>query len=365
MFNSDRTEVYVVGGAVRNVLLGIQPKDIDYVVINGSHDEMIELGFTMVGADFPVYLSPDTNEEYAFARLERKVGVGYTGFECFVEGVTLLEDLARRDLTINSMAVSLHDWDIFRNTGDRSLVIDPYNGLVDLSNKQIKHTSAAFTEDPLRVMRAARFASTFGFVIHPDTLQLMTTTSPSISDISMERIWTELVKGIMGSAPDVMMDILSEVGVFDVVKIKPLSGYHGFGLSRLLDTDSLDIRFALIGLNVAEDEYDALCIPNAIARISMIFNEFATMVLSYTSSSAAIRYKFLNACGVRHTDKILLNVLRVIQIVAPFRYERHAPFIMDDVQKLKSLDLTSAASQCPSGMTISTYIKGLIERELT
>ncbi|MDH4380567.1 MAG: multifunctional CCA tRNA nucleotidyl transferase/2'3'-cyclic phosphodiesterase/2'nucleotidase/phosphatase, partial [Gammaproteobacteria bacterium] len=156
-------KIYKVGGAVRDRLLGIASKDCDWVVVGGSADDLREAGYRQVGQDFPVFLHPQTNEEYALARTERKRGTGYRGFEVDASSaVTLEEDLARRDLTINAMAED-----------DAGLVIDPYGGQRDLATGVLRHVTAAFVEDPLRVLRVARFAARFGFPVAPETQDLM------------------------------------------------------------------------------------------------------------------------------------------------------------------------------------------------
>lgn len=142
-------EIYLVGGAVRDELLGVATKDLDYVVVGAEPAELVAKGFTQVGKDFPVFLHPETKAEYALARTERKAGQGYTGFTCYAApDVTLEQDLARRDLTINAIAKS--------QTGE---LIDPYGGIDDIKHKQLRHVSPAFSEDPLRVLRLARFAA--------------------------------------------------------------------------------------------------------------------------------------------------------------------------------------------------------------
>ena len=159
-------KIYAVGGSVRDILLGRTPKDLDYVVVGATPEDMLKSGFEKVGADFPVFLHPKTKDEYALARTERKVGLGYTGFECsFDPSITLEEDLMRRDLTFNSMAVNKNDWEEFTRTRNPDLVIDPFNGILDLNNRLIRHTSKAFSEDPVRVLRVARFAARYNFKI--------------------------------------------------------------------------------------------------------------------------------------------------------------------------------------------------------
>jgi hypothetical protein len=197
-------KTYLVGGAVRDKLLGLVPKDRDWVIVGATDNDVAELmtkGYTQVGADFPVFLHPETSEEYALARIERKQGVGYHGFVVDADSsVTIEDDLARRDLTINSMAMD--------STG---VVIDPYGGLHDLHNKILRHTTAAFAEDPLRVLRLARFAARMpDWSIHADTIELCRTlcAAGELNHLSIERVWTEMEKGFGETDPRRFMELL-------------------------------------------------------------------------------------------------------------------------------------------------------------
>lgn len=200
-------QVYLVGGAVRDQLLNIPVKDRDWVVVGSSPAEMLHKGYAQVGQDFPVFLHPETHEEYALARTERKQGSGYTGFECdSSENVTLEEDLLRRDLSINAIAQS--------KSGQ---LIDPYGGLEDIQKKRLRHVSPAFTEDPLRVLRVARFAARFhqlGFSIAPETLDLMRTMTESgeLDHLVAERVCQETLRAISEPSPAVFFEVLREVG---------------------------------------------------------------------------------------------------------------------------------------------------------
>jgi tRNA nucleotidyltransferase (CCA-adding enzyme) len=203
-------DIYLVGGAVRDSLMGITPKDLDYVVTGSTPEEMISLGYKEVGAEFPVFLHPKTGNEFALARKEYKVGQGYKGFKCsFGPDVTLKEDLIRRDLTINSMAQDLR-------TGQ---IIDPFGGRIDLKNSRIRHTSDAFGEDPLRVLRAARFASQLGFYIDRDTLDLMTKMCKygEVNYLTPERIWIEIEKAIKTDRPRLFFRYLYECKALRII----------------------------------------------------------------------------------------------------------------------------------------------------
>ena len=197
--------VYVVGGAVRDRLLGLPVQDHDWVVVGASADEMLARGFRAVGKDFPVFLHPRTGEEYALARTERKSGRGYTGFTVHASpDVTLEEDLRRRDLTINAIAQD-----------EDGTLIDPYGGRRDLENRVFRHVSEAFAEDPVRVLRVARFAARLKeFSVAPETLALMHTMvdNGEVDHLVAERVWQELARGLMETRPSRMFAVLRECG---------------------------------------------------------------------------------------------------------------------------------------------------------
>ena len=197
--------VYVVGGAIRDELLGLPVQDRDHVVVGATPDEMVRLGYQPVGKDFPVFLHPQTREEYALARTERKSGHGYKGFKVFASpDVTLEEDLLRRDLTINAMA-----------RDEQGNLIDPYSGQADLVSKILRHVSPAFAEDPVRILRVARFAARFPeFHLAPETLELMRgmVNAGEIDHLVPERVWQELSRGLMSIQPSRMFLVLRECG---------------------------------------------------------------------------------------------------------------------------------------------------------
>lgn len=200
-------QTYLVGGAVRDQLLSYPVIDKDWVVVGALPEELKAKGFRQVGEDFPVFLHPQTGEEYALARTERKSGSGYKGFEVFTSvDVTLEDDLIRRDLTINAMALD----------GSGQL-IDPYNGKKDLDNRILRHISPSFSEDPLRVLRVARFAARYhhlGFSIAPETLKLMTqlASSSELKALTAERVWKETVRALCEQSPHVYFQVLKDCG---------------------------------------------------------------------------------------------------------------------------------------------------------
>ncbi len=198
-------KTYIVGGAVRDRLLGLPVADRDFVVVGATPDEMLALGFQPVGKDFPVFLHPQTHEEYALARTERKSGHGYKGFKVYAAAdVTLEEDLLRRDLTINAMAED-----------ETGALIDPYGGQRDLAARTFRHVSAAFAEDPVRILRVARFAARFtDFAVAPETNALMQqmVDNGEIDALVPERVWQEIARGLMDAQPSRMFQVLRDCG---------------------------------------------------------------------------------------------------------------------------------------------------------
>lgn len=212
-------DLYITGGAVRDLLLGNKPKDLDYLWVGATPSHMSDQGMTLVGEDFPVYLDKDGNE-HALARKERKTGTGYTGFECeYDTSVTLEDDLIRRDLTINSMCVKKEDWDEFVKTKNAELVIDPFNGLDDLKKGILRHTSSAFSEDPVRVLRVARFKARYKFAIADDTLSLMKklVKDGELDNLVPERVKLELEKSLMEEYPFEFFRSLEHCNAFGVL----------------------------------------------------------------------------------------------------------------------------------------------------
>jgi tRNA nucleotidyltransferase (CCA-adding enzyme) len=208
-------QTYLVGGAVRDALLGLAVKDRDWVVVGASPELMTAQGFEPVGRDFPVFLHPKTHEEYALARTERKTAPGYHGFVVHAApDVTLEEDLARRDITINAIAVHVYS---IRADGqfDVNVVIDPYGGVADLQARVFRHVSPAFREDPVRILRVARLAARFAdFTVAPETQILMQdmVDSGEVDHLVAERVWQELAKGLMEVAPSHMFEVLRDCG---------------------------------------------------------------------------------------------------------------------------------------------------------
>jgi tRNA nucleotidyltransferase (CCA-adding enzyme) len=245
-------KIYQVGGAVRDELLGLPVKDRDYVVVGATPEEMVRLGFKPVGKDFPVFLHPVTRAEHALARTERKTGPGYKGFTVHAApDVTLEEDLARRDLTINAIAKDEH-----------GNVIDPFGGAHDLRARTLRHVGPAFAEDPVRILRVARFAARFGFDVAPETMALMRAMAANgeADALVSERVWQEFAKGLMESVPRRMIEVLVECGALARV----LPEWSALDATRALGAldaavargADLSVRYAVLFAGGAEDVAD-------------------------------------------------------------------------------------------------------------
>ncbi len=265
-------KIYLVGGAVRDQLLGLPIKEKDWVVVGASVDDMLREGYRQVGKDFPVFLHPKTGEEYALARTERKIGRGYTGFAFDTSPtVTLEEDLKRRDLTINAMA----------QTSDGK-IIDPYQGQADLEKKILRHVSVAFAEDPVRILRVARFNARFGFEIAPDTLVLMRkmVAQGEVNALVAERVWKELERALSEKHPENFFSVLAATQALDI--LFPEIAVPGTGLIALSQAVKISsnpqVRFAALLHTLPENEIKALCDRY---RVPTDYRELALLVSKY------------------------------------------------------------------------------------
>ena len=282
-------QIFLVGGAVRDALLGLPVQDRDWVVVGSTPEELTRLGYLPVGKDFPVFLHPDTQEEYALARTERKTAPGYRGFAVHAApDVTLQEDLARRDLTINSIAAGLR-------TGcrgalfcsDFETLVDPYGGQADLKAKVLRHVSDAFREDPVRILRLARFAARFAdFSVAPETTQLMQAmvADGEVDALVPERVWQELSRGLMEAMPSRMFGVLRDCGALErlLPEVNKLWGvpqradYHpevdtGVHLMMVLDMAArlnapLPVRFACLTHDLGKADTPADVLPRHIGH---------------------------------------------------------------------------------------------------
>jgi len=287
-------KIYAVGGAIRDTLMGLPVNDIDYVVVGSSVDEMIAKGFRPVGKDFPVFLHPETQAEYALARTERKTGQGYKGFHFYADpSVTLEQDLERRDLTINAMAQ-----EVGSDGKQFGPIIDPYNGQEDLASKVFRHVSDAFAEDPLRLLRIARFAARFPeFSVADQTMAALKAIAQSgeLKALSAERIWQELARGLVAAKPMHMFQVLLNTGAAKTLLPSTLTD----SLSEESFRDTLIAYYDVIGnileercaitlmdLSAKEIRSWAECVrmPIEVRDFSEIFSELRALVNQYAGT---------------------------------------------------------------------------------
>ena len=321
---------YIIGGAVRDVLLGNTPKDIDWLAVGYTHTDMVAEGFKLIEAQsFPVYHHPETGDEYALARTERKVGVGYHGFECdSLSTVTLADDQMRRDLTINQFAVKVEDWEEFLKTHDRKLVHDQFNGLRDLDNRTLRHISTEhFSEDPIRFLRVCRFAARYNFAIADETSELLThlaNNTPELRSFTKERLWLEIEKALGEVTP---LRFFTEMNFH-----KGMNEIFGLGfdddslyLDRTMNSTIVDnlpkieermaawMRFQ--STNHVDQILSVANPPNNVKRAVKLVNQFYTEVLSNDVDPFDFLWmkRFLASHGALKTNRyeVLVDVLNI------------------------------------------------------
>jgi tRNA nucleotidyltransferase (CCA-adding enzyme) len=309
-------QVFLVGGAVRDELLGLEVVDRDWVVVGSSPEELLNLGYQPVGKDFPVFLHPVSREEYALARTERKTGSGYHGFSFYASpDVTLEQDLSRRDLTINAMAKSI-----------QGELIDPFHGAADLKAKVFRHVSTAFQEDPLRVLRMARFAARWpDFKVASETLSLAQAMvqHKEIEALVAERVWTEFAKGLMYSQPSRLFEVLMDCNAFGVLmpdllelEVNPKAKQDFFkSLNAAAQRScSLEIRFALclypysikhLSTTQAQGLCESLKAPASCKELALLVLQLAQTLQKTETLNAQNTLSFLEALdGFRRPQRL-------------------------------------------------------------
>ena len=384
-------QVYLVGGAVRDKLLGRPIKDKDFVVVGATIAEMLDAGFQQVGADFPVFLHPVSREEYALARTERKQGLGYQGFSVHAStDVSLKDDLQRRDLTVNAMAIEVTS--LTDDTPISGDVIDYYGGLTDIENKTLRHVSSAFSEDPLRVLRTARFYSRYydlGFVIADETLVLMRelVASEELTHLSSERIWQESSRATMQLSPHIYWQQLFDIGAL-TEHFAPLhQAWNDGQIRETVQTAlyfaaqmqlNLSQRWALLMVslkpslfNVRHNDPKSIEAINAIKSINEIGNtakipklqtQFANLFIQQAEKlstvnqlDAADKIDLIQACSAHKEPEKLSQLLvtsQVLQLAIQHRQMMialnsfHAIGMNNIDQSLKGASIGEALRQC-------------------
>ena len=363
-------QIYLVGGAVRDALLGRKVIERDYVVVGASPEEMIAKGYTQVGKDFPVFLHPKTQEEYALARTERKKGTGYTGFECNTStSVTLEDDLKRRDLTVNAIA----------QAPDGTL-IDPYNGQQDLQAKLLRHVSAAFSEDPLRVFRVARFAARYaylGFKVAEETMALMeqVASSGELSTLSAERVWQETKRSLLENNPEVFFQTLKAVnGLHDwFCELNVTEQQFQQSMMALKNTttqdivpaiqspDTLAVRFTALCAGLDDLAVASLCgrlkVQNAIADIATLAIKHKDLLLRSEPLSANLLLNLFNETDAfRRPDRFKLMLSALSSLAEPHRWIKRVNTINQSLNATNKVNVQDIIAQGYKGPEIRSAL---------
>lgn len=315
-------QVFKVGGAVRDKLLKQPIKDIDWVVVGADVATMLAMGYQPVGRDFPVFLHPSSKEEYALARTERKTGKGYGGFAFYTDpDVTLEQDLRRRDLTINAMAED--------KAGN---IYDPYHGQQDIENKLLRHISPAFIEDPLRVLRVARFAARYkklGFQIAPETLRLMEqlSTGGELKELNAERIWKEFSRALMEDNPEVFIIILKQCQALSILlpELTDIQLITQTLQEASKTQQSLTVRWAIVLLPLAllnqvvtiKNINKRFKVPCDCAELATLTGKYLTICLHSFNCSAAQLLNIMRNIDVFRRPKRLALLLTIVKLLAP------------------------------------------------
>jgi tRNA nucleotidyltransferase (CCA-adding enzyme) len=355
------SKTYLVGGSVRDKLLDLPITDKDWVVVGSSVEEMLALDFLQVGKDFPVFLHPKTHEEYALARTERKVAKGYQGFEVNAKNITLEEDLSRRDLTINAMAQD-----------DEGNLIDYFGGVDDLNNGLLRHTSPAFIEDPVRILRIARFGARFkkfGFKVAHSTFKLMQkmVDNGEVDFLVPERVWTEIQKTLSYETPSAFFKILHSCGALE--KILPIkyqiheTHKNQFAFLDGLKTQDIAVKWAVFLSKATEDEvkkvFKKISLPKNFKALVLLTVRFQNIAKNFNTQTVENLFKFYKATdSLRRLDRFeqLLEIFTYLDIqvekIKLLQYE----LLKIDVKKI---DKALIALELPKKQ--QKVIKGFLE----
>lgn len=359
-------KTYLVGGAVRDKLLRLPIKERDWVVVGGDVSDMLQLGFRQVGKEFPVFLHPRTGEEYALARKERKTKPGYQGFSFDTSpNVTLEDDLMRRDLTINAMA----------ETREGQL-IDPFHGQKDLQNRILRHVSAAFSEDPVRILRIARFCARFhhfGFQVHPDTLSLMRkmVASGEVDALVAERVWKELERALTESNPEQFFEVLDQCGA--LAKLFPHLSFNSPGIKALIKASQISsdpqVRFASLLFDYQDPDLDNLkksiqdlCkryrIPNQFRLLAQLTASFyQTAHRAKHLSPEALLKLLTNLDAFRRTDRFNKFIVATSAITESKNQTFDTKYLHQVLHIAQSIDIQSLIKQGYKGEVLAEKIK--------
>lgn len=326
-------QIYLVGGAVRDQLLGLEVKDRDWVVVGATPEAMVEAGYRPVGKDFPVFLHPETHEEYALARTERKSGKGYKGFTFHTSAdVTLEQDLIRRDLRINAMAMD-----------EAGEIIDPYGGLADLEARKLRHVSDAFSEDPLRVLRVARFAARFaplGFSVASETLELMRQLSSDdeLQHLSAERLWQEFERALNTATPATFLEVLHACGA--LTKLMPelapiITDDESAALYKQFNSQTLRSsteRFAVLAQKIAVHQSDAavealaerLRIPKRYTEVAKDLHQWGSQLVHFAELKPQAKLQLIEGLKLQRSEQRLAPLQAPAELIHSALVDRPA-----------------------------------------
>ena len=353
------SKIYLVGGSVRDRLLHLPVVDRDWVVVGATPDELLALGYQQVGKDFPVFLHPKTKEEYALARTERKSGKGYTGFICdFSKDITLEQDLIRRDLTINAIAMD-----------QEGNIVDPYHGVNDIKLKLLRHVSPAFREDPLRVLRVARFAARYhhlGFRIVDETNNLMKemVSAGEINTLTAERVWKETEKALATEDPQVYFQVLEQCGALALLfpSLKLSSTITDALKKSTLLTNDLTVRFAVLcGEFVSKTELEKLCLqikaPNQYAKLAIMVQQFHHSVANVTQLTAEQIIELFNKIDVWRNPAHLNQLIIASQSYAKTELFPQAQYLEQAYKLAQAVDVQNIIAEGYTGKLIHNELQ--------
>lgn len=362
---------FLVGGAVRDLALGIDPQDLDYVAVGATESELLDQGYERVGRDFPVFLHPGKpGVQVALARRERKVALGYLGFKTDVDpSITLEDDLKRRDLTINAMALPVKADLKFALSQVLTDIIDPFGGLNDLDRSTLRHVSDAFVEDPLRVLRVARFAARYGFDVAPETLALcrQLVTNGELDHLARERVWVELWKGLGEKYPTRLLAVLKSCDALDGTAVGEYFAHSSFtadNLTRLFLTSSLpestrQLTRALLVIapaDLSDAELNKLRIPHPV---STALKQLAAVKQVAYSSDPAVWIRRLSALPDLDapSDVTAAAMAAFHSVYGKQAHDRTESLLKEVRQAVKSLDMLQLLSNATDKSTVARQIK--------
>jgi len=344
-------KIYVVGGAVRDALLGLPVQDHDHVVVGATPEQMVAAGFRPVGKDFPVFLHPATQEEYALARTERKTAPGYHGFVFHTSpDVTLEDDLVRRDLTINAMA-----------QGDDGVIVDPYGGQRDLQARLFRHVSEAFAEDPVRILRVARFAARFAaFRVATETNALMRSMveAGEVDALVPERVWQEIARGLMERHPSRMFAVLRDCGALARIMPELDAAWQpeadkAVRIMAVADHaaacgHTLAVRFAALVQEL--DGIDGLCkrlkVPNDCRDLALMTTRERGAIDEVQAASAATLVALFSRCDAYRKPERFADMLLAVEAAALGGAYPQRPWLLAALDAARSVNAGEVAARC-------------------